>query len=328
MEIIEKKIITLQAAADIKKHLESFLNGLEFEQRKSHNTVIAYGNDIATFVNFISGHLGFSLSLSDIPKLSTSDYRAFLAFLNSEDIHKVSIARKLSALRTFFGFLKQQKLIESHNLDSIKMKKVSQKLPRAISEDFATQSLDIAYSLADVEWLKARNKAFVALVYGCGLRIAEAVSVNIADLPGGKANLVLRITGKGNKERLVPILPFVLGLVFEYIEAIPKEMLEKLYAANGNKTPLFLGERGERINPRIMQRVVEKIRLQLNLDESFTPHALRHSFATHLLNNGTDIRTLQELLGHSSLSATQRYLKVDVKQLQKTQENFHPRSKS
>ncbi|MCL2566544.1 MAG: tyrosine recombinase XerC [Alphaproteobacteria bacterium] len=325
---IEEKIITLNAANDIKKHFTAFINGLEFEERKSINTVVAYANDITTFINFISQHLGFNLSLGEIPQLSTADYRAFLAFLNSKNIDKTSITRKLSALRTFFGYLEQKKLIASHNLDSIKMKKVPQKLPRAIAENFALKSLDIAYSLSDINWVKKRNKAFVALIYGCGLRIAEAVSININDLPSEKANLVLKIKGKGNKERLVPILSSVLELIFEYIEAIPKEILEKLHTLEKNNIPLFLGERGERINPRIMQRVVEKIRLHMNLDESFTPHALRHSFATHLLNNGTDIRTLQELLGHSSLSATQRYLKVDVKALQKTQENFHPRSRS
>ncbi|MDR0484772.1 MAG: tyrosine recombinase XerC [Alphaproteobacteria bacterium] len=329
MEIIEEKIITLNSSSDLKKYLKSFLNSLEFEERKSQNTVSAYANDIAVFINFISKHLGFSLATSDIPKLSTADYRSFLAFLSSKQLDKTSIARKLSAMRTFFGYLEQQKLISSHNLDNIKMKKVSQKLPRAVSEDFATKSLDIAYSLANTDWLKKRNKAFIALTYGCGLRVAEVAAINIADLPTNSSSLIIKIQGKGSKERLVPVLPFVLALIIEYQNAIPENILEKLYANSPrNKIPLFLGERGERISPRIMQRVVEKIRLQLNLDENFTPHALRHSFATHLLNNGTDIRTLQELLGHSSLSATQRYLKVDITQLQKTQENFHPRSRS
>jgi integrase/recombinase XerC len=329
MKIIEEKIINTKCSQDVKKHLMEFFNRLLFEQRKSQNTAIAYANDITNFITFISNHMGFNISIDDIPKLSTLDYRAFLADLHSANLDKSSIARKLSALRSFFDYLRDKKLIANHNLDMIRMKKVSQKLPRALSENFATKSLDVAYTMSKTPWIQKRNKAFIALIYGCGLRIDEAISINASLIAQCTASMTLKVKGKGNKERLVPILPFVLDLIIDYQKSIPAHFLEKLrLSEKKNQIPLFLGERGDRLSPRVIQRLVEKIRLELNLDESFTPHALRHSFATHLLNNGTDLRTLQELLGHSSLSATQRYLAVDIQQLQKTQENFHPRSKS
>lgn len=329
MRIIEEKIIQTKSSSDIKKHLYEFFNSILYEERKSENTAIAYANDITNFITFMSNYMGFNISIDDIPKISTLDYRAFLADLHSQDLDKSSISRKLSAIRTFFEYLENKKLITNHNLDMIKMKKVSQKLPRALSEDFATKSLEIAYSLSKTPWIAKRNKAFIALIYGSGLRIDEATSINTSNFAQSEASMVIKVKGKGNKERLVPILPFVLELIINYKNSIPEDMVKKLELMNKkNEIPLFLGERGDRINPRIIQRLVEKIRIELNLDDTFTPHALRHSFATHLLNNGTDLRTLQELLGHSSLSATQRYLKVDIQQLQKTQENFHPRAKS
>ncbi len=329
MRIIEEKIIQTKATNDIKKSLYNFFNSMLVEERKSEHTIIAYVNDVTNFITFISNNLGFNISVSDIPKLSTLDYRAFLADLHSQDLDKSSISRKLSAVRSFFNYLEKKKLIDNHNLDMIKMKKVSQKLPRAISENFATKSLDIAYSLSKTPWIQKRNKAFIGLIYGCGLRIDEAISINTSNITKNNSNMILKVKGKGNKERLVPMLPFVFELIVDYANSIPDNITKKLILnEKKNQIPLFLGERGDRINPRIIQRLVEKIRLELNLDDTFTPHALRHSFATHLLNNGTDLRTLQELLGHSSLSATQRYLKVDIQQLQKTQENFHPRSRS
>ncbi len=327
MKYIKEKIESIKSTKELKQKLANFFDSLSFEDRKSIKTVIAYSNDIKDFINFCSNHLGFDVSTEDLSRLISADFRGFLSHLHDKNLSKITISRKLSAIRTFLKYLEEKDIIASHNLDNIKIKKIQQKLPRAVSEDFATQSLDIAYKLGKNPWLKKRNKAMIALLYGCGLRIEEATSLNISSIPNANTNQVIRILGKGNKERLVPILPFVLDLIKGYAESIPQEIKKKLIAlSEKNNIPLFLGEKGERISPRIIQRIVENIRNELNLDESFTPHALRHSFASHLLNNGVDLRTLQELLGHSSLVATQRYLKVELHQLQKTQERFHPRA--
>jgi integrase/recombinase XerC len=324
------KVEGINTEAGLKKHIIMFFESLLNEQRKSPKTAVAYANDLDNFFNFINEHLGFVIDTNDINKLKLTNFRSYLSFLNSQNLSKVSVSRKLSALRTFFAYLKQNKLASNDDLDMLNLKKIPKKLPRAVSETNALDVLKNAENTSKISWVNARNVALVGLIYGTGLRIEEALGVKIKDCDflRNDNNLNLIIKGKGNKERLVPVLPEVALLIKDYVEQIPASLLKTHLVLVDSKSPyLFLGEKANKLNPRIVQRIVETLRHQLNLPDDFTPHALRHSFATHLLNNGVNLRSIQELLGHKSLSATQRYLKVDLRELKDVHNSFHPRSK-
>ena len=333
---VDEYIDQISAYNDVKKTCKLFVHHMLEIERKSFNTVEAYTIDLSDFFNFLSKHFGLILGMQELNKLEVIDFRGFLSFLHENNLTKSSISRKLSAIRSFFSFLQTTKILNPDsssfvNLKSMKMKKPNDKLPRPVAENFAIESIAVAESLSDVKWIKKRNKALIALIYGCGLRITEVLNVNIADIPTTESSKVLRILGKGQKERLVPILPNIVDLCNDYINEIPFiTKYKNSYKLNTSKEitsiPLFFGEKGERLSARVVQRMVEKIRLDLNLDETFTPHALRHSFASHLLNDGVDLRTIQDLLGHSSLNATQRYLKIDMKELSNIHKKFHPRN--
>ncbi|MFL1780327.1 Tyrosine recombinase XerC [Candidatus Hepatincolaceae symbiont of Richtersius coronifer] len=342
MEKIYNKINSINCEPEIKTYLKEFLDSLLLQQRKAKNTGIAYANDLADFMGFLSKYLGFKIGLNELINLNVYDFRAYLADLHYLNLSRTSIARKLSAIRTFFNYLQDSKIISSQspgikNLQIIDLKKSPKKITRSLPENIALQVIEISKTLGKQPWLKLRNQAALCLIYGCGLRIAEALEIKIKDIPTDISSTTLLIHGKGDKQRLVPLLPNVLAIINLYIDCIPSSLLAKIQvfankgskkASSQNDNYLFIGERGEKLNPRIIQRIVETIRGELNLDETFTPHALRHSFATHLLNKGVDLRTIQELLGHASLSATQRYLKTDLRELKNTQINFHPRGKS
>jgi len=322
-----EKINTLQAEPNLKIELQKFADSLLHEDRKSPKTLVAYLNDLSDFITFMNQHLGFTIGLLDLEKLAVFDFRAFLAHLYNKKVTKTTISRKLSAIRTFFAYLDSKKILTNSNLKTLKMQKISEKVPRAVSENIAFDVIDLAYNTSKTLWVQKRNKALVCLIYATGLRIEETLNINLSDLPKNTQH-TLRVLGKGNKERLVPIMPAVVLLLEDYYHAIPLHLQQKSQTLAESAPPLFIGEQGNRLNPRIVQRIIEKIRNTLSLHESFTPHALRHSFATHLLNNDVDLRTIQQLMGHASLSATQRYLKVDLKELKKTQLNFHPRNKT
>lgn len=306
----------------LKKYFSEFLEYYAYQLKKSGNTVSAYSMDINDFLNFLTSHLGFVIDIEDLNNLTASELRAYLSHINNLNLTKTSINRKLSAIRSFIRFLIKNKYIDNTNLLLLKTQKVSSVLPRAIEEEFIIKIIDLSFSLEKKEWLKFRNKALVSILYGCGLRISECLSLNLNDIPSSQDTNYLIIKGKGNKERLVPLLAYVYQNIQDYIKTIPNHLISK---HNKEAIPLFFGEKGERLVARVVQRLICKIRLELNLQENFTPHAFRHSYATHLLNNGVDLRTLQELLGHTSLNATQRYLKTDLRQITQTHKNFHPR---
>jgi integrase/recombinase XerC len=286
------------------------------ERRASAHTIDAYGRDLASFLAFLGGHLGGRPGLDDLGSLAASDFRGYLAELHSRGLAKSSIARALASVRGFFRFLHRRGLVQNPAVAAVRTPKLAKLLPKALTERDALDLVDTAAKTDGPTWLALRDQALLLLLYGCGLRIGEALSLRRSDLPVGD---VLRVTGKGNKQRVVPVLAIVREALRQYLDACPH-----LLAAGD---PLFVGARGGALNPGVVQRQVRRLRTTLGLPETATPHALRHSFATHLLAAGGDLRTIQELLGHASLSTTQRYTRVDIARLAAVHHAAHPRAR-
>ncbi len=285
-------------------------------RRYSAHTLDAYSRDLSLFFNFLSDYINHTPQVNDLEEADIRTFRAYLSQRNNKHLEKSSISRELSSLKSFFNWLIRNKVIKNTAISIISSPKQNKILPKALEIDDAFNVLDIAQDFAKSEWQGLRDVAILTILYGCGLRISEALSLNLGDIDH---NNFLKIKGKGNKERLVPVLPVIREKINAYLEACPYNIKQG--------EALFLGARGERISPRIVQRTLEKIRGYLGLSDNLTPHALRHSFATHLLANGTDLRTLQELLGHASLSTTQRYTDVQIETLKKEYHKAHPLEK-
>ncbi len=301
-----KKEIIYKASEDVKLHIKHWQNWLRSERRYSEHTVDSYSRDLALFLNFIEQRLQKMPNISDLQDLNIRDFRAFLSYRNDKYIEKSSIARELSTLRNFFKWLKRRKILQNSAISVIRSPRRAKVLPKALDVDQTFNVIDAAGDVYKKEWQGLRDTAIFTILYGSGLRISEALALNVGDIDH---NNFLKIKGKGNKERLVPLLPVVKENINAYLAACPYRL------TNGD--PLFLGARGDRLSPRIVQRSLEKIRTLLGLPDTLTPHALRHSFATHLLAEGTDLRSIQELLGHASLTTTQRYTDVQIDTLQK-----------
>ncbi len=285
------------------------------ERRASAHTVAAYGRDLAFFLDFLTGHLGQAPSLAAIDELRPSDFRAYLARRASEGIERSSLARSMSVLRGFVRFLQRRGLASTTALAALRGPKLPPAIPKPLSIDDAIATLDTADNPIK-GWQGKRDTALLALIYGCGLRLSEALRLSRAEAPLGE---VLTIIGKGRKERQLPVLPAVRTAVADYLAVCPYAL-----AAHG---PLFVGARGGPLHPRLVQRQMEALRGLLGLPATASPHALRHSFATHLLGAGGDLRTIQELLGHASLSTTQRYTSVETERLLTVYEGAHPRAR-
>lgn len=289
---------------------------LSTERRASPHTLAAYGRDLRDFLTFLSTHLGQSPTLADLETLSLGDFRAFLAARAEAGLSASSRARSLATIRGFFRFLERNGLARNAAVRLLRTPKLGKSVPKALAVDDALASMETIVDLSDEPWVAARDQALLLLLYGCGLRIGEALALNRRDAPQGES---LVVTGKGDKQRLVPILPVVRDAVRVYLGACP-------YPGDG-AAPLFVGVRGARLDPAVVQRQMRRLRAALGLPETATPHALRHSFATHLLADGGDLRTIQELLGHASLSTTQRYTDVDTVRLTAVHRRTHPRAK-
>jgi len=304
------------AGDDLRAAIGIWAAWLSGERRASAHSVAAYGRDLAFFLDFLTEHLGEVPSLAAISGLRTADFRAFLARRAQGGVERASLARGLSVLRGFLRFLQRRGLTETAALAALRSPKLPQSVPKPLTISDAAASLDAAAELAAKEWEGKRDTAILALLYGCGLRLSEALG-----LTRGKALLgdTLAITGKGGKQRLLPVLPAVRQAVADYLAACPHRP-----AKDG---PLFVGRRGGPLNPRIVQRQMAALRGFLGLPETATPHALRHSFATHLLGAGGDLRAIQELLGHASLSTTQRDTSVETERLLAIYEAAHPRAR-
>ncbi len=292
---------------------------LAHEKRQADLTVKAYLTDLFAFLGFVAEHLGERPTLDQLVGLATVDFRAWLASRHREGHARTSIARSLAALRSFYRFLDRQHDRHNPAIKALRTPKLEQRLPRPLSTDQAKDLVDNVPAASKDDWTGKRDTALLLLLYGAGLRIGEALSLSrgmIAPDPSALRQLV--VTGKGRKQRLVPILPIIGEALADYIRLCPYRF--------GPETPLFLGLRGKRLQPALMRRHVQALRQILGLPETATPHALRHSFATHLLSDGADLRTIQELLGHASLSTTQSYTGIDSDRLMRLYKAAHPRA--
>jgi integrase/recombinase XerC len=289
---------------NFKNVFPKWVSWLQNEKRISINTLDAYKRDLIKWSEF-------SKNVNNPKK---SDFRSYISFLFESNNSRQTIARKISSIKNFYRFSSKRNFLFSQDLDLIKTPKLPESLPRSISNDDVNSIMD-SIGNGRSDWEAARDKAFLFLMYGAGLRISEALSIYKKQCPLGEW---LRVEGKGGKHRDVPILKIVSDSIQKYLSLIPKKFIKEEF--------LFIGRRGGKLSPRIIQRIIQKLRIKLNLPEHATPHSLRHAFATQLLAGGGDLRSIQDLLGHSSLSTTQRYTSVEVSALLEVHKNSHPRS--
>ena len=282
-------------------------------RRLAANTLEAYSRDLGQFLNFLALHTGGPVSLATLGDLRAADIRAFMAKRREEDLSSRSLGRALSAIKSFFRFLEREGAVTPEAFNVIRAPRQSKSVPKALTIGEAKAAIATTAELEERPWVAARDMAVLALCYGAGLRISEALSLCRADLEGE----VLRITGKGGKTRMVPLIPQVRAHIEGYLELCPFKLTPS--------QPLFRGVKGGVLAPRLIQLRVAQLRGALGLPPSATPHALRHSFATHLLGRGGDLRSIQELLGHASLSTTQIYTAVDTDRLLESYRAAHPR---
>ncbi len=294
---------------------QSFLAWLAGERRAAPKTVEAYGRDTAAFLGFLTRHIGEDPTAQTLQNLRAADARAWLAHEAKHGAGNATRAKKLSAITSFLRYLRQRHGIETTALLLITRPRARRPLPRALSVPDARNLAENLGEGAAIPTIQARDTALACLLYGAGLRINEALSLNIADLP--PADGALRVTGKGNKQRIVPLLPAIRAALAQWL---------RLHPAPSPGSPLFLGARGARLNAGVVQKSMRDFRRANGLPEHATPHALRHSFATHLLTAGADLRSIQELLGHASLSTTQRYTDIDTARLMDVWRSAHPRA--
>ena len=295
--------------------LQHWLEGLSALGGASDNTITAYRADVSGFLAFMSTHHGAPQGLGALARISTADMRAWMASERNAGTGARSLARKLSSVKNFYRWLAAREGFEPTAVLAARAPKFQKKLPRPLAEDAARAVLETVELQSSTDWVAARDVAVVTLLYGCGLRISEALGLRGCDAPLPE---VLRITGKGDKERVVPVIPAARAAVDRYLRLCPHPQ--------DKDSPLFRGVRGGALNPRQIQGVMAKTRAQLGLPASATPHALRHSFATHLLEAGGDLRAIQELLGHASLSTTQAYTAVDTAHLMEVYNRSHPKA--
>lgn len=297
----------------IRNQLALWQRELGSVRRLAANTLEAYGRDVDQFLSFLAGHTGGPVTLDTIRELRGADIRAFMAERRAESLGSRSLARVLSALKSFFRFLEREGVVATAALDVIRTPKIPKSLPKALTVAEARGAIAATEEMEDRPWIAARDMAVLSLCYGAGLRIAEALALTGSDLE----SQTLRVTGKGGRVRLVPLIDSVRRAVELYISLTPFKKTPD--------EPLFRGLRGGVLSPRLIQLRVVQLRAALGLPPSATPHALRHSFATHLLSRGGDLRSIQELLGHASLSTTQIYTAVDTDRLLESYRKAHPR---
>ncbi|MBA5776963.1 tyrosine recombinase XerC [Stappia sp. F7233] len=305
----------VNAKADVNRAVGDWLDHLGGERRLADKTLVAYERDVRQFLTFLTGHLGGPPAMAELAELKPADFRAFLATRRRGGVQSRSIARSLAGIRSFLGFLEDCGMVNAAAAAVIRPPRQPRSLPKPISASDARRVVDPDMDLSGEPWVAARNAAVLSLLYGCGLRISEALSLTGRTAPR-RGVKTLRITGKGGRERIVPLLPVVSEAVEAYLALCP-------YMPE-DEGPLFLGARGGPLNPRIVQFAMQRLRGALGLPDTATPHALRHSFATHLLARGGDLRSIQELLGHASLSTTQVYTEIDTARLLEAYDKAHP----
>jgi integrase/recombinase XerC len=308
------------ASKDSAEAVRAWFGFLAFERGYAANTLDAYERDVRQLFVFLNERLGAPATLADLNRLTAQDLRAFMAARRSEGTCSRSLSRGISALRSFFRFLERAELLKNRAVLAMALPKAPPSLPRPLTipkaQDLLRESAD-AYKRGQEKWIGLRDHAALLLLYGCGLRISEALGLARRDAPLPPRDIV-RVRGKGGKQRIVPVLPAVQSAVERYLAHCPYNL-----PPDG---PLFVGAKGGRLSPRILQLLIERMRAALGLPDTATPHALRHSFATHLLGSGADLRAIQELLGHASLSTTQIYTEVDRESLLRIYDRAHPRA--
>lgn len=307
------------AKPDLQDARAAWLKSLGHERRLAALTVEAYERDTRQFFQFLTGHLGAPPAISDIADLRPADLRAFLAARRVDGAGTRTLGRGLAGIRSLLKFLERRGLVNSAGASALRSPRQPKSLPRPLTASDARRVVSTGDQLAEEPWIAARNAAVLTLLYACGLRISEALGLT-GDALAAEGDTILRVTGKGGKTRLVPVLPAALAAIADYRRLCPWHL-------EAGK-PLFRGAKGGPLAPAIIQREMKKMRSALNLPDTATPHALRHSFATHLLARGGDLRAIQELLGHASLSTTQIYTGVDSARLLEIYDRAHPRSRS
>ena len=296
--------------------VDEWTGWLAHEKRYSPHTLDGYRRDVAAFLSFLTEHNGFPPGIAELAALKLLDFRAWLARRQAGGLSRASTARALAAMRGFFRRLDRRGLAHNAAIGVLRTPRLPRSIPKALAEDEARDVIEAVGDADTAPWVVKRDMAMFTLLYGCGLRIGEALALDRRQVPRGDA---MAVTGKGNKQRLVPVLPAVAEAVADYLAACPHPLKPD--------DPLFVGVRGGRLQAGVVQRRMRELRRELGLPETATPHALRHSFATHLLAGGGDLRTIQELLGHASLSTTQRYTAVDSGRLAAVYRDAHPRAR-
>lgn len=295
--------------------LEGWLDGQTALHGASANTVAAYARDLSGFLAFMTEHKGEAQGLAALARVTLGDMRGWMAHERAAGVGARSLARKLSAVKGFYRWLSEREGFDPTAVLATRAPRFQRKLPRPLAPDAARDVIEAIEMQSRAPWIAARDQAVITLLYGCGLRISEALGLIGDDAPLGET---LRITGKGGKERIVPVIPAARESVAQYARLSPHDL--------GASDPLFRGMRGGALNPRIVQKAMERTRQQLGLPATATPHAMRHSFATHLMNAGGDLRAIQELLGHASLSTTQAYTAIDTARLLDVYNRAHPKA--
>jgi integrase/recombinase XerC len=303
------------AGDDLRAAIADWLSWLALERRCARNTFAAYSRDLAGFLAFLREYRGETPSIAMMADLAPADFRAYLARRARDGVARSSTARAMSTLRGFFRFLDKTGRVHNPAIKSVKTPRLPESIPRPLDREDARTVIEKIAEFSTEPWIQRRDVALFTLLYGCGLRIDEALALDRHQAPTGES---IMITGKGGKQRVVPVLPVVARAVRDYLEICPY---------TDEDGPLFYGARGARLNAGVVQRQMRKLRADMALPPSATPHALRHSFATHLLGAGGDLRAIQELLGHASLSTTQRYTKVDADRLVRVYNEAHPRAR-
>ena len=297
---------------ELEKLIKRWVDWLETQKNYSSHTVSSYLSDLNIFLKYFANEEGI-IGIRILRDLTIRDFRNFFSSRVKKNIGKASIAREEAAIRNFFNWLDENGIMQNMDLFQLATPKLPKTLPRALDVSTTLEVIEEAGKNCSEPWIGIRDMAIFTLLYGCGLRISEALNLNVEDINSSE---FIKIHGKGNKDRYVPLLPIVTERIDEYKKHCPYTL--------ETGTALFLGAKGERLSPRIIQRKVEKIRNLLYLPASITPHALRHSYATHLLAEGSDLRSIQELLGHASLSSTQRYTDVDMEKIKEDYKKAFP----
>ncbi|OIN85329.1 MAG: recombinase XerC [Alphaproteobacteria bacterium CG1_02_46_17] len=310
-------LLEFTAEPDLSDQISKWITWLKFEKNMSPHTLRAYTGDLTQFIDFLYSHREEKVGLSTLSTTSLTDFRSWLSRKSMDGLAAASRARSLSGVKNFLKWLDKNGVMHNAHVGSVRTPKLPHKLPRPLERPQAFRLLELDTVDKDQDWTSVRDHALFTLLYGCGLRINEALSLDISDMP---REGFLRVMGKGRKERQVPVLAIVEKALTLYRTACP-------FPETPDR-PLFLGERGKRLNQGVAQKSMRDMRGLLNLPDTATPHALRHSFATHLLENGANLREIQELLGHASLSTTQRYTEVNADDLIRIYKAAHPRSKT